>query len=122
MAKELILIVDDEKAICDILSQMLAKSSYTTMCFYDFKSAKDYYKKNYGDIDLVLMDLQLPDIKGEDAIIELLQINPNVKVIILSGYVISSGQDGSILGAKRLVQKPVKMTELEQVVREVLDE
>lgn len=122
MSKESILILDDEKPICDILAQMLGKYNYKTVCFYEFTSAKSYYEQNYSNIDLILMDLRLPDIEGEDAIVLLTQINPEVKVIVLSGYITSSNEDGSSLGAKRLVQKPVDIKELETVVREVLDE
>lgn len=122
MSKELILIVDDEKAICDILAQMLKSIGYNTVCFYDFKTAKQHYEQNYDSVDLVIMDLRLPDIEGEDAVVKLTQINPDVKVIILSGYITSTNQNGSNLGARRLVQKPVNMAELEKVVKEVIDE
>jgi len=119
--KELIMIVDDEKAICEVLSQMLEKTGYKTITFYDFKPAELYYKNSYDNVDIVLMDLNLVDIKGEEAIVKLTQINPDVKVIVLSGYITSSDPNGSIFGAKRLIQKPVNMMELEKVVREVLD-
>jgi len=122
LSKELILIVDDEKAICDILAQMLKSIGYTTVSFYDFKTAEDHYEKNYDSVDLVIMDLRLPDIQGEDAVVKLTQINPDVKVIILSGYITSTSQSGSALGVRRMVQKPVNMAELETVVKEVLDE
>lgn len=122
MSKKSILIIDDEKAICDILSQMLDKSGFTTICFYDFKTAKPYYEKKYTDVNIVLMDLNLPDIKGSDAIIELQAINPDVKVIILSGFINGDNQYGSDFGAKRLISKPVNMIDLEKVVREVLEE
>ena len=122
MSKELILIIDDEKAICDILSQMLDKSGFTTICFYNFTTAKPYYEKKHAYVDVVLMDLNLPDVNGEEAIVELKGINPDVKIIILSGYINGESQYGSNFGAKRLIQKPVNIIDLEKAVSDVLEE
>jgi len=120
--KQIIMVIDDEEAICLILSQIINTFNYETKCFFDFKTAKDYYKNEHNTVDLILLDFKLKDIQGDKAVKEVLKINPDAKIILMSGYFTSSVSNGSNLGAKRLIQKPVDMKSLENTIREVLDE
>jgi CheY-like chemotaxis protein len=86
------------------------------------KEALEIYQKNEQKIDMVILDLIMPDIGGGDTYDKLKEINPEIKVMLSSGYSID-GQASKILerGCNGFIQKPFNMKELSQKIREILD-
>ena len=76
-----------------------------------------------SEIDLVILDMIMPDMSGGETYDRMKDINPKVKVLLSSGYSIN-GQATEILnrGCNGFIQKPFKMKELSQKLREILDE
>ncbi len=80
------------------------------------------YKKNHDKIDMVIIDMIMPDMDGGETYDKLKEINPNIKVLLSSGYSIN-GQATEILdrGCNGFIQKPFNMADLSKKIREILD-
>ena len=79
-----ILIVDDDKDICLLLERFLKKKSFSVSATHSGASAIDYLKNNATD--LVLLDFKLPDYTGIDVLQKIKIVNPEIQVIIITGY------------------------------------
>ncbi len=120
--KEAILLVDDEDIVLDVGEEMLKALGYKALLAKSGKEAIELYNKNLDNIDMVLLDMVMPDMGGGETYDRMKDINPDIKVLLLSGYSIE-GQATEILkrGCNGFIQKPFDMKELSQRVREILD-
>ena len=119
---ETILLVDDEEAIRSFVQQVLSKFGYTVMAASTGEEALKVYTAKPNEIDLVTMDLGMPGMGGHKCLIELLNFNPEAKVIITSGYSFDLQVKKSMeAGAKGYIGKPYQVTDLLNTVRAVLD-
>ena len=119
---ETILLVDDEELIRDLGSRMLGKAGYTVLTAVNGKEALEIYRSKHSDISLVLLDLIMPRMGGKQCLEELLQINPNVKVIIASGISPDAlTKDTAAAGVPSFVSKPYEVRQLLGAIREILD-
>ncbi len=119
---ETILLVDDERAILETARDVLEEFGYQTILAESGEEAIDLFKAHTRDIDLVILDLGMPGIGGRQCLKELLSIDPDVKVIIATGYS-NNGQakETMALGASCFIGKPYQMTDLLKNVRLILD-
>jgi len=118
---ETILLVDDEKVIIDVCRPMLEKLGYRILVAMSGKEAIEIYKADIGRIDLVILDLIMPDLSGADVFDSLKAIDVNVRVILASGFSINSRvEDLLSRGCRDFIQKPYKLDDLSDVVRKVL--
>ncbi len=119
---ETVLLVDDEDIIVDIGKKNLEKLGYKVITARNGKEAVELYKKNQGNIDIVVLDMIMPEMGGGEAYDKLMEINPDVKVILSSGYSIE-GQASEILnrGCDGFIQKPFRMKLLSRKINEVLE-
>ncbi|UCF84517.1 MAG: PAS domain S-box protein [Desulfobacteraceae bacterium] len=118
---ETILLVDDDERIVAIGEKALKKMGYQVLSARNGREAIMLYEKNQGNIDVVVLDMIMPEMGGGETYERLKAINPNVKVILSSGYSIE-GQASEILkrGCDGFIQKPFKMRELSQKIKEIL--
>ena len=118
---ETILLVDDESMIVDIGEKVLQKFGYQVLIAQSGREAVDIYSKAKDRIDLVILDMIMPEWDGGKTFDELTKINPDVKVLLSSGYSIN-GLAQSILdrGCKGFIQKPFSMSGLSQQIRKAL--
>ncbi len=84
---ELILVVDDEAAICEIIKTTLESQNFQVLTAEDGIEAISTYVQNKNQISLVLIDMIMPEMEGATAIATLQQLNPQVKIIAMSGLV-----------------------------------
>ena len=119
---EAVLLVDDEDIIVDIGKKNLEKLGYKVITARNGKEAVELYKKNQGNIDIVVLDMIMPEMGGGETYDKLMEINPDVKVILSSGYSIE-GQASEILkrGCDGFIQKPFRMKQLSRKINEVLE-
>lgn len=119
--KETILLVDDEEIILDVGQELLKALGYKVLIAVSGKEALEIYKKNKEKIDTVILDMIMPVIGGGETYDRMKEINPNIKVLLSSGYSID-GQATEILkrGCDGFIQKPFNMKELSNAIREVL--
>jgi two-component system cell cycle sensor histidine kinase/response regulator CckA len=119
---ETILLVDDESSIRDLASRVLLKFGYTPITATSGEEALEIYSNRKDEIDLVVIDLGMPGMGGHKCVQKLLKLNPDIKVIIASGYSINGQvKDTLQAGAKGFVGKPYQIQELLGKVRDVLD-
>ena len=118
---ETILLVDDEKVVIDVCRPMLEKLGYRILVAMSGKEAIEIYKAGIGRIDLVILDLIMPDLNGADVFDSLKAIDVDVRVILASGFSINSRvEDLLSRGCRDFIQKPYKLDDLSDVVRKVL--
>jgi CheY-like chemotaxis protein len=119
---ETVLLVDDERAIVDVGEEMLEKMGYTVLVAGSGKEAVEVYTQHMQEIDLVVLDMVMPDMGGGETYDKMKEKNPYVKVILSSGYSID-GEAAEILerGCDAFIQKPFNMKELSGKIREILE-
>lgn len=119
---ETILLVDDEESILDIGQKMLRAYGYTTITAENGERAIEIYKREKNRIDLVILDLGMPVMGGYKCLTELISINPEIKVIIASGYRGSDKITEALeAGAAGFIGKPYDLRDLLNKTREILD-
>lgn len=87
----------------------------------DGKEAIEVYKKNQDVINIVVLDMVMPNMGGGEAYDHMRKINPDIKVLLSSGYSID-GEATEILerGCDAFIQKPFTMKDLSQAIRKIL--
>ncbi|MBI5552328.1 MAG: PAS domain S-box protein [Desulfobacterales bacterium] len=120
-APKTILIVDDERVIVDVTSKIVAGLGYEAMIALGGKEAVEIFSANPGRIDLVIMDMVMPGIGGDQAVEMMRAIDPEIKVIMVSGYLESGGSKGvTHRQGGAFLQKPFRVDELSRTIRELL--
>jgi nitrogen-specific signal transduction histidine kinase/CheY-like chemotaxis protein len=121
--KETILLIDDEEMILDVGSQMLSSLGYSALTARGGSTGIDVYRENRENIDLVILDVIMPDLGGNETFEMLREIDQMVKVLLSSGYSLD-GQAKEIMdkGCKGFIQKPFSMEDLSKRIRGILDE
>ena len=111
-----LLIVEDEKKLCDTIAKTLYQAGYEVDTCYDGDEALDYIlAENY---DLIVLDLNLPGTDGMDILKELRKENEETKVLILSARSqIVDKVEGLDAGANDYMEKPFHLQELEARIR-----
>jgi len=119
---ETILLVDDEKMVVDIGKEILEKLGYTVIAASGGSEAIDKLRQHSNRINLVILDMIMPDMSGSETFDNLKKINPDIKVLLSSGYSID-GQASEILnrGCNGFIQKPFNLKQLSTKINEVLD-
>jgi CheY-like chemotaxis protein len=119
---ETILLVDDEDMILDAGNQMLEIMGYNVLIYGSGKEAIETYKKNQRQIHMVILDMIMPDMGGGAVYDEMKKMNPDVKVLLSSGYSIE-GEATEILarGCNGFIQKPFRIIKLSHEIRKILD-
>jgi CheY-like chemotaxis protein len=120
--KETVLLVDDENMVIDVGKEMLTALDYKVMVAANGKEAVKIYEKNRDKIDIVVLDLVMPDMGGGEVYDRIKEMNPKVKVLLSSGYSID-GQAHEILrrGCDGFIQKPFNIKELSRELRDILE-
>ena len=81
-----VLVVEDEKNMLSLLEKVLRQQGYQVFTATDGEKALEVHQHHNGTIDVVLLDIGLPKLAGEDVLRKMKQQNPGVKVVIASGY------------------------------------
>ena len=120
---EIILLVDDDDAVRELGKAILEMYGYTVITAADGETALQVYGEGRDRIELVILDLIMPGIGGTQCLQRLLEINPEAKVIIASGYSVDGEFERvSEIGAKAFINKPYHVQDLLKTIRGVLDE
>ncbi|MDD4736662.1 MAG: transporter substrate-binding domain-containing protein, partial [Kiritimatiellae bacterium] len=118
-----ILVVDDEESIREIAEYFLAKSGYHVIHAVNGADAVVKYRQHQENINLVLLDMTMPVMNGRDCFVALRELNPDVKVIMASGF---TGQNDvrPLLkqGLAAFIEKPYRHATLSRVIHEVLNQ
>lgn len=119
---ETVLLVDDEDITIEVGEEILAELGYRVITARNGREALTVYRDNADKIDLVILDMIMPDMGGGKAYDELRKFDPDIKVLLSSGYSIS-GEASEILsrGCNDFIQKPFNMKQLSEKMRGILD-
>lgn len=122
MGTETILLVDDETFIIDVGEMMLKGLGYTILTANSGMNAIEIFKERKDSIDLVLLDLVMPDMGGETVFHKIREIKPDIKVMFASGHYVSD-QTRVMLqsGSSDFLQKPFNIRQLSSKIRCILD-
>ncbi len=118
-----VLLVDDEEMILDVGKQLLGHLGYRALTASGGKEAIGLVTDNHKKIDLVILDLIMPDMGGGDTFDALRGIEPQMKVLLSSGYALE-GEATDILdrGCNGFIQKPFNLNDLSEKIRTILDD
>lgn len=119
---ETILLVDDEPVILNVARDLLQALGYKMLTAQDGETALDIYEKSMNEIDLVILDMVMPEMGGGEIFDELKKIKPDVKVLLSSGYSIN-GQASKIIsrGCVGFIQKPFTIHDIASQLRKIFD-
>lgn len=116
-----ILVVDDEPVVLKVTARILKHLGYAVLEADSGREAVRIYKRRRDSIDLVILDMIMPDIGGGEVYDRLRDINPEVKALLASGYTLD-GQASRILrrGCNGFIQKPFSMGQLSRRIAGIL--
>lgn len=120
--RERILLIDDEPTILTIEKEMLKRQGYAVTSTGSALKALKIFEAQPEKFDLVITDMTMPNITGDELAGKLIKIRPDIPIILCTGFseLISSKKAAS-LGIKGFLMKPVTMRELSNLIREVID-
>jgi PAS domain S-box-containing protein len=119
---ERILLVDDEASIVKMVTQMLERQGYEVVGRTSSKEALELFQEEPGKFDLIITDMAMPDMTGDRLTQELINLRPNIPIILCTGHSDRIDKDkAEDLGIKAYTIKPLDMREFTKMIREVLD-
>jgi CheY-like chemotaxis protein len=119
---ETILLVDDEDYILEVGRLMLEGLGYTLITANSGRAGVNVFQDQHEKIDLVILDLVMPDLDGESVFREIREIDEDIRVIFASGfYVVEQTRDLLENGASDFLQKPFNLKQLSTKIRCILD-
>ena len=111
-----VLIVDDEALVRELLRTVLEPEGLVVLEAADGREGLDVFNCNQQRIGLVILDLNMPQMTGYDMQAELQIIDPDVKMIVLTGY---SPDEELLVGVQAIFSKPVQIPKLCKAVRDI---
>lgn len=116
-----VMVIDDESMLVDLTSKFLERAGFTAVAYTSARAAVEWYRENHAQVDMIILDMKMPEMSGEMCFTAIREINPGARVVILSGY-IQDAYAHKILGkgAIRFFQKPLKYPELMEWISEYL--
>ena len=116
-----VLVIDDEGMIVDIASRMLRGLGYSVFSAGSGPEGIRLFERHRDTVDLVLLDMIMPEMSGRETFDALYGLNPNVRVLLCSGYSLDH-QAESIMnaGCRGFIQKPFTMAELSEKIQDIL--
>ena len=120
---ERILFVDDEELLVELGKQMLKHLGYSVVATTDPQEALKLFEKEKDAIDLIITDLTMPNMTGDILVKKILQIKPNLPIIMCTGFSERIDQKRAVeLGIRSLLEKPIQVSDMANTIRKLLDE
>jgi len=119
---ERILIVDDEESVARLEAQVLTRLGYTVIFYVSSQDALEAFKNNVNGFDLVITDMTMPEMTGDQLAGAILSIRPDMPVIICTGFSERiNAERAEQIGVKGFLMKPVTKFDMARMVRKILD-
>jgi len=120
---EVILVIDDDSSVCALATDILQKFGYKVFLAENGSQAVDFFQKHWEETDLVILDMVMPKMGGEETFAQLKQMKQNVRVLLTSGYNFNDKMQGLLdQGAHGFLQKPYHFNTLLAKIRKILAE
>ncbi len=119
---ERILFVDDELSIVNIGKKTLESLGYDVVARTSSIEALEFFKTQSDSVDIVITDLTMPNLTGEELAEELMQIRPDIPIILCTGFSVRMDEKKAMeMGIRAFVSKPVLKREIAETIRKVID-
>jgi CheY-like chemotaxis protein len=119
---ERILLIDDEPALVNMGERILKSLGYDVTTRTSSIEALELFRAKKDRFDLVITDMTMPKMTGENLSIELMKIRPDIPVILCTGFSARIDEKKALdMGIKAFVSKPILKAEIAETIREVLD-
>ena len=119
---ETILLVDDEEMVADIGKDLLEKLGYRVLVAAGGVEAIKLFKRHRNQIDLVILDMIMPDMSGGETFSRMRAIKPNAKILLSSGYSLDRRASAIMKqGCNGFIQKPFNLKKISHKIREILE-
>jgi two-component system, cell cycle sensor histidine kinase and response regulator CckA len=119
---ETILVVEDDDVIRELCEATLKSFGYEVVVAGNGKEALEIYEREGNRISLIVLDLIMPEMDGNQCLAGILRVNPEARVLIASGHSVNGQAEGLLeTGAKGFLGKPYDMRQFMTTVREVID-
>lgn len=106
-----LMIVDDDKTFCMVLNESFSKRGYEVQCAHNVSDAA--VKAKEFNPEWVLLDLSMPKASGLELIPQLVEVDPQTKIVVLTGYAsLNTAVEAIKLGAQHYLAKPVSTDEI----------
>lgn len=123
VGNERILFVDDEATIVEVASNMLTSLGYQVTARKNSVETLEIFRSHPDLFDLVITDMTMPNIRGDDLARELLKIRADIPIILCTGFSeMISEEKARAIGIRRFIMKPLYRMQLARTIREVLGE
>ena len=123
MLRANILIVDDEELVAFMLAEHLQNLGCRTFNASNGEEALDVLEKHKHEIDIAILDLNMPVMGGKSAYERMIALKPDLKVLVASGYTINGSVEEILAkGAHGFIQKPYSLDDIAAKIRQVLAE
>ena len=119
---ETILVAEDDETVLKISQAFLERAGYTVLTATDGEKALHVFEDHTDEIDLVLLDVMMPELGGRAVFERIREKRPQMRVLFSSGYSMNAIHTNFVIDeGLQLMQKPYQRTDLLRKVREVLD-
>ncbi len=123
MGNESVLLVDDEQRILTVGKEICKALGYKVVTANSGKAAIEIYEEKKDDINLVILDMIMPEMNGLETFLRLKKLNPDVKVLLSTGYSIDEkAQEMLRQGCKGYILKPYSVIDFSHKVRQILEQ
>lgn len=120
---EHILVVDDDPVVIKLIQKMLIKLGYQVTAESDSRKALEMFRAQADQYDLMITDMTMPHMTGDEFSKKILEIKSNFPIIICTGYSEKlTSNEAKKMGVKEFIMKPLSRKELALSVRKILDE
>jgi len=119
---ETVLLVDDEDAVLHVGENFLKKLGYKPIIAKNGKQAVDLFKIHKNEIDLIVLDLVMPEMDGKQAFSEIKTLQPDARILFSTGHAVDDTIEGFLnQGCHGFIQKPFSLNEFAITLRKILD-
>ncbi len=120
---ETILMAEDDRSVRNLAVRVLQKANYKVLVAEDGQQAIDLFTANQGQVDLVILDLVMPNVDGREARNAIVALQPDIPVLFASGYDPATlAGEGLPTDQQNILMKPYGITDLLHKVRQILDQ
>jgi CheY-like chemotaxis protein len=119
--KETILLAEDHEGLRELVQESLIALGYTVLAARDGEEALELFRQHSGTVDLLVLDVVMPRLRGPDAYKRIRALDSTVPVLFCTGYNPESAQVETLAGHP-VLQKPYPARALARTVRELLDQ
>lgn len=117
-----VLAVDDEASLRKLYEIFFNRLGHKVVSCEDGLDAVEFYRKSWKDIDVVILDMEMPKMNGKEAYFEMRKINPDARVLLTSG--LNMEEETQLLmnsGVKGFIQKPFNAKDLSERVKNAIN-